>query len=325
MKPWLLLFFFLWSAKGSGQNYIEYQKAFNRIDNDVSASDFRTALARLDSIYDNYGFIYAKHCIKALQISVTANDSIRAGKWLGRCFRQGVPLWIIRTDKITRESLKYPDTKETLKKYDSLHAVYLSSINSDLAQKIDSLLEIDQKFTQKINNGSLPLRLTTYNWQWKRNNRKQFEAIRAITEKYGFPGERLIGLPAAYQDSVKCYGDISFYGATIYDRRAVTMLIHYFSSPRDDSNELLRKNVVSGYLPAEHYGILNDFLGENGRKRYSGNYYNIWHFDPKNNSEAIERRRKEIGLNTFRQQEKNRIVNRERRKNNTANSEILTE
>lgn len=325
MKNWLLFLFVLFSAKGFSQNYIDYQKTFNRIDNDVFASDFKTATVRLDSIYNNYGFIYAKHCIKALQISVTANDSIRADKWLAKCFRQGVPLWIISADQITRKSLAYPATKETLKKYDSLHAVYLSSINNDLAQKIDSLLEVDQKYTEKINNGSLPLRLTTYNWQWKRNNRKQSAIIKKITEEYGFPGERLLGLPQVYEDSVACKKDVLFYGPNLFDRRAVTMLIHYFSSRRDDMNDLLRKNVESGYLQPEFYAILNDFLGENGGKKYNDNYYNTWHFDPKNNIEAVEKRRNEIGLNTFKRQEENRILNRERRKNKTANSEILTE
>jgi hypothetical protein len=90
---WLLIL----SSPSFGQDYIEYHRTFHRIDEDVLARNYPLAIDRLDSIYANYDFIYAKHCFKALQICITANDSIKADKWLTKSFQQGIPLWMIRT------------------------------------------------------------------------------------------------------------------------------------------------------------------------------------------------------------------------------------
>ena len=91
-----LLFLFL-TSNSFGQDYIKYQRIFNKIDEDVLSLNYKLAIERLDSIYSNFEFIYAKHCMKALQICVSANDSINAEKWLTKCFKQGIPIWIIRT------------------------------------------------------------------------------------------------------------------------------------------------------------------------------------------------------------------------------------
>ena len=37
------------------------------------------------------------------------------------------------------------------------------------------------------------------------------------------------------------------------------MLIHYFSSPRNDINEALRESVKQGFLPAYQFAAINDF------------------------------------------------------------------
>jgi hypothetical protein len=64
-----------------------------------------------------------------------------------------------------------------------------------------------------------------------------------------------------------------------------------------------------------------------GKKKYGEfEYYNVWHKDPDNSKDVdIDKRRKSIGLNSYEQQNRNMLVFRERRKNHTANSEIILE
>ncbi len=61
VKTVLLLFFF--ASQLHGQNYIQYQRTFNRIEDDVLSQNYHLAINRLDSIYSNYEFTFAKHCI----------------------------------------------------------------------------------------------------------------------------------------------------------------------------------------------------------------------------------------------------------------------
>ena len=310
-----------------GQNYIDYQKTLNRTDEDIITKNYDLALKRLDSIYNDFEFIYARHCIKALQICCYINDSIRADKWLTKCFKQGVPFWNIKTNDLTNKSLSYSTTKNTVYHYDSLYLLNESSININLSRLIDSLFAIDQKYTRKVNNGFILFRFTIYELQWLKNNKRQFAIIDTIIDHYGFPGERLIGLGNRKEDS-SAIKYLKFYSPIIEaDKRAYFMLIHYFSNPRKDINEKLIQNVIRGYIPASQFGTLNDFMARWGKHKYGNyQYYNVWHQDPnKENIESINARRQIIGLNGFEQQERNSRIEMDRRKNKKSNSEIILE
>lgn len=315
-------FFFRVQAQG----YIEYQRTFNRMDADISRNDLSSACERLDSIYRGYTFVYAAHCIKALQIACVQEDFVRADAWLQKSFLQGVPLWIIRNNAITRTVFENEQTAETLSQYDSLHAVYVVSLNEKVLAVIDSLYEIDQRKTRKVNDGFILLR-PFYFLSWYANNKRQARIIKEITEQYGFPGEQLIGIPGYYQDSAQANKAIDLYGPVINDFRAYIMLIHYFSNPRPDMNNLLLENVNTGCIPAYQYGALNDFQARWGnRKNRNSRHYNVWHTDSDTTHiPAIDERRQAIGLNLYKEQKMNEAIRFDRRKNRTSQLYIIPE
>lgn len=323
----ILLFALALAFTLSSQDYVTYQRTFNRIDEDVLDSNYTLALQRLDSIYHTYDFIYAKHCIKALQICCKANDSNRAALFLAKCFRQGVPLWIVRDNLLMRKSMAYSTTRYAISRYDSLRQVYRSSINLVLAGQIDSLFKIDQKRTGRINNAFIPLRYTIYYARWRHNNNKQFRALNEIIDKYGFPGERLIGIPPYYEDSSVSAKNIRIYGPDVSDFRAYFMLIHYYSNPGRDINDKLYTNVLSGYLPVSHYASINDYQAMWGRHKYgSYSFYNVWQNDPDTaNLPGINLRRAALGLNSFAQQERNDNLELRRRRQRWMSSCIILE
>jgi len=309
------------------ENYLEYHRTFVRIDNDILSNDLNLASIRLDTIYATYPFIYAAHCIKALQICCASNDSVRAGKWLQKAFRQGVPLWVIRNNGLTSGVYDFTQTQEIILQYDSLHAVYRSSIRRDIAARIDSLLETDQQKTRRVNDGFFLFRHTLYGLSWLKNNKRQFALINGIIDQYGFPGERLIGLPSYYEDSAQAYKNIQLYGPSLTDHRTYVMLIHYYSTPRKDINDKLISNTIGGFLPPDQFGGLNDFMARYGKNKYGDyRYYNVWHKDPdRQHLSEISRRRNAVGLSDPAEQTRNEKINMARRKSNTANSAILLE
>lgn len=327
MRPVTLFALFLALPSLGGQNYIDYQRIFNRIDEDVLSAKYTLALQRLDSIYSTYDFIYARHCIKALQICCKANDSNRAALFLAKCFRQGVPMWVVRNHELMRRSLHYSTTKHIVTGYDSLHEAYKASINLVLARQVDSLFEIDQRRTRRVNDGFILFRYTIYYPQWRHNNRRQFETIATIMDKYGLPGERLVGLPSSIDDSSVSARNILFYGPNLFDYRAYFMLIHYYSNPRRDINDRLYRNILNGNIPVSHYAAINDFLARWGEGKYgSYSYYNSWQHDPDtSNISRINQLRVSMGLNTFEQQERNIILNREWRKERSIGLQIILE
>ena len=311
----------------SSQDYFAYNHTWNRIDEDLSAQDYMSCCSRLDSLYEHYSFIYAQHCFKALQICAVNKDSLRASLWLKKAFLQGVNPWMIRANGLTNKLLEYGNCEKIMTDYPHLHAQYLQGINHTIRSEIDSLIEIDQACTEKVNNGFFLFRYTVYAWQWLNNNKRQFARIQEITNSYSFPSERLIGLPKTIQDSSINYKNFVFYGPNLGETHAYIMLIHYFSNPRPDNSQNLLSNVKNGFLPAYQFGALNDFRAKWGKGKHGVfNYYNVWHTDENPaHLQEINARRIAIGLNHYERQQQHLSINRERRKQKTANQEVVLE
>lgn len=326
-RPIIFLLFWLLINTALGQDYIEYHRFFNRIDEDVLSENYNLAMERLDSIYGAYEFIYAKHCIKALQICITANDSINADKWLEKCFKQGIPMWIIRTNEITNKSLTYSTTQKTLHNFDSLHSIYKASIDTNLREKIDRLLTIDQKYTRKVNDGFV-LFIPFYWLQWGIYNKRQFKQLKQIIETYGYPEEKLFGL-SNIQDSVAFAKHFIFWGPSeLRDARVQIMLQHCYSTWHKidfDFKDTLYENLRNGNMPAFQYALIIDVMLPDKQKYINDKYWLMDAFCGANCNEIINRNRYSVGRNTFEQEKRNTLLERERRKNKKANSEIMLE
>lgn len=286
------------------QDYIQYHKTFNKIDEDILSENYTRAIERLDSIYENYNYIFAQHCMKALQICCVVNDSTRASRWLEKCFKQGVPLWTIKTNEIAVKSLSYSTSANAIQHYDSLRYAYKSHINNKLAQTIDSIFQVDQKYTQKVNDGFILFR-PIYGLKWIRCNKQTFKAIDSITREYGFPGEKLIGLPATYEDSAQQIEYIKQYGIHLRQWQAYFMLLHYFSSARKiqhDFKDLLFENLKAGNLSSFQFATICNYIykySKHNKHKYESFNYNT------------DSNRISIGLNTIETERENteRVIN----------------
>jgi hypothetical protein len=323
----IFLIVVLWNCPIFGQGYIDYHRTFNQIDEDMIRRDFSSAIFRLDSIYNNYEFVYGKHCVKALQICVVAKDSIRANKWLQKCFRQGIPMWMIRANELTKISMTYLTAKQTVTTYDSFRLVYEASVDRQLSDRIDSFLTIDQKYTKKVNDGFV-LFLPYYWLRWGVNNKRQIKEFKKIIELSGFPEEKKIGLPTI-QDSMSFYTYFMFWGpAELRDSRMQVMLQHCYSTWHKtdfEFRDVLYKNLCEGNIPAFQYALISDFM-LSGKKIYEKHLFGLsGQFSRSKNAVSVELNRSSIGLNSSEQENRNTLIERNRRKNGQSNSEIMME
>lgn len=296
-------------------NYIDYQKRFNMVDELVLHRLYDKALPILDTIELNYDFIYARHCVKSLQICLVSNDSIRAEKWLKRCMLQGVPKWYLRNLPSTKGTSKYHSCKLLMRKYDSFYCIYRSRINHQLADQIDSMIETDQRLTKKVNDGFILTRHTYHGLKWLNNNRRQFEALKSIIQTYGYPGEHLIGLPEIWNDSTLFMNQERFEILYLNETRAFIMLLHCYSNRRENINNILLKQVEIGNLPSYQYASINDFIARKTKDPLKREYFNQWHTDPDTaNLIKIDKRRDSIGLNIYELKQRNdKLINARRR------------
>ena len=288
----------------TGQDYIQYHRTFNKVDEDILSENYALALERLDSIYNTFDFIYAQHCMKSLQICCVAGDSARAGKWLEKCFKQGIPFWIIQENEITRKSISYSTTQNAILHRDSLYAIYRSNVNATLAHTIDSLFEIDQRHTQKVNEGFFLFR-PIYSLKWIRYNKRTFKAIDNITKTYVFPGEKTIGLPEIYNDSASQAEYIRQYGIHLRQWKAYFILLHYFSTKRniqDDFKDILYENLKSGNISPFQFATICNYIYK--YSKHSKPKYEPYNYNTDSN-------RFSIGLNSIETEKENikRVIN----------------
>lgn len=321
-----LLLCFVNIAKG--QNYIQYQKTFNSIDQDIADNKYSQALIKLDSINQQYQFVYAKHCIKGLQICVKSGDSFRAQTWLARCMKQGIPMWYLRNNTLTNLALSYSNCNSTINHYDSLHAIYIKNIHYPLRKTIDSLMVYDQKYTQRMNNGFILLRYSVYYLQWRHYNKKQFKFVRHLIETYGFPDERLIGLPIL-EDSAQYAKHLHFWGPSEIRNASIQIMLQhcYSTSHKIDTGfiNLLKHNQMLGNTSAFQVAIVSDFMYGNKKKHLQFKY--LYHTKKQDSdlNASINLNRSTLGLNTLEQDKTNDGIDMSRRKTKTADSEIVLE
>lgn len=320
----ILLLLSLFHLNLYAADYFQYGHKISQIDNLILSNQISDCVPILDSLNLNYKFIYARHCIKALQICNSLNDENRSQTWLQRSISAGIPQWYFRNLNSIKNVFRFESCRKTFAGFDSLHNIYLHRVNRKLSHDIDSLFIIDQFRTDRVNNGTPVLRYTIYGLQWLNNNKKQFKLFEQLIHTYGYPGEQLIGLSEDYDDSAVFFrnGILRF---TQFDEYSVYfMFIHCYSSKRQSLDPYFLEAVKNGLLPAYQYASYNDFMASFGYKKYRNNFYNEWHEDPdKSHDSIINQRRLAIGLSSLEATRRKDKILTERFKNRSYHDSIF--
>ncbi|HTN18764.1 MAG TPA: hypothetical protein VL092_13825 [Chitinophagaceae bacterium] len=327
MPHFIKFFLLLLSFSASAQDYSAYQHCMNRVDRDIMTKNWASATQRMDSVYRDYEFIYARHCVKGLQLALLQQDEQRAAQWLGRGILQGVPLWVLRNNEVCRPVFELAATQAVLGRYDSLHRVYLSSIDTTLARRIQNMMDADTRYTRRVNDGFILLRHTLYGLQWMRHNKQQARELEQIIRQYGFPEEKLIGLPQSVEDSAELCWFAQREGVeqVLQNRQAFFMLLHYFSTKRKDLNALLLPQIAIGNLPPYQYARINDYLSRNTSAQRYPRYYDFGSMPDEEDLAGVDQRRDALGLPPYEEQQWKRQLHWDARRSSSLGREILLE
>jgi hypothetical protein len=294
----LLIFAFTQSSTiaQSSSNYIFEQQLFTAADKAYANGNYSLALRYCNQAYDSFTYIPARHCIKALSIAGLLNNENGITQWLKKCLEAGIPEWVLRKTAALQPIWKIRAVDSIIQEKEEYYRNYRLGIDTALADTINQMFAADQKATNLVNDGYW-LWKPWYYLKWRWLNKKHAKIIKRMSLEGGFPGERRVGLSPIWTDTIKNKTILAIYGPDIEDVRAYFMLIHYYSDRRENPGELWLNQVKQGFLPAQHYAAICDFIAEFGNKANRNSHFNQWHADksPERRNQ-INLRRQTIGL-----------------------------
>jgi hypothetical protein len=336
MKIYLLLLFTISFNIAFSQNYIEYNKLITKAENHILDSNYTEAIVNYTEAFKKFDFVFAKHCYTALQATSLSKDSTKAVFFLRKGIKQGLELDLLENAPLISNLSKNTWWNNFIAtEYDSLHAIYLSKINVRLRDQLIKLATLDQLYTKKLNKYRfriIPQIIAYRNWKTEIGKLVEIELLTMI-EKYGFPGEKLVGINTniRFEDTISNDLMISQLKKGIGGPESINahlILIHYISGRKNKIDFHLLENLKNGNINAIQFASIQDFSMKCNSEIKIG-YFNQWHRNP--DTSAIvndDINRISIGLEDFetlrRKEKRNWKIQKEISNNNVNHIKIWT-
>lgn len=243
--------------------------------------------------FEEFEFRFARDCIHAVEIAAAASDTGLTAFFVEAGLRQGIPIAFYQQKATLNWFRKTENWLQVGAKADSLHQVYLQSINQALREEINQLFAEDQQ-----------IRARYYKWynflakpfiarKWRKLNKQQVERLIDITREYGFLGERLIGIDLPTHHPKINANQLSA-------GMPIVILVHHYSKPNASIDELLFEQLKLGYIDEMHFATICDFEAEFGRKKFEKRgYYGLRFGQRGRKTNYYDNKRKTIGLPSF--------------------------
>ena len=310
LKTYTLFLCILFSFSAAyAQNYFDYHRLVVKAEKDILEKKPIRALHKYEKLFQTYNFIYAIDYFTAAQLATQLNQQERAIGYLRKGITRGISLKLITDNSILSDLQSHAEWKQLVTDYDRLHEMYLKSIDQELCQKVNELFQSDLIITGSLTDAG-KFSTTFVGMKWKKQIRRNGEALIEIIKKHGFPGERLIGLDECENTMTDDQQHIVGRNVLLNSKMTFIMLMHYYSEPNRDINAILFNEVKKGNMPPSQYAVIQDYLTEWGNGRFGDyNFYNQWRIELESGEErAINERRAAIGLGTY----KHKITKRTR-------------
>lgn len=288
----IIITFFISHYSTAQADYFEYYQQVNKAKL-LAAENQNDEAARLyKTTFEKFPFRFARDCVNAVEISsVTPNDSATA-YFMAAALKQGIPLAYFAQSPKLANFRATENWKELSDKAASFRQTYEASINPEIRDEINSMFAADQAIRKRFYHWSNYWQRPFLGAKWKRLNTQQVERMMQITEEYGFPGEKLIGIDLPeHHEKIEAHQ----FSAGM----PIILFIHHYSQPNASFDSTLVEEVKKGNLNNEHFATICDYEAHFGKNRYPNfGYYGLrlW---PKNMSKsAFDAQRKKIQLLT---------------------------
>jgi hypothetical protein len=304
MKIFIIIILVFSSVFVKAQDYNEYYNGINKAKLFIAQDSLEKGISHYFSTFEKFDFIFVRDCYNAIELSALVKDSLNLEYFIRRGIKQGINFEQILRTKIVSEFQTSTFIKKIENEKDSLEKIYINSVNWELRNEIIEMFEQDQLIRKKYYSTFL-LKRKKIGREWEVLNKLQVERLIELTKKFGFPGEKLIGI-----DTKKMHYKIddNYMSAGM----PIIIFIHHYSQPNESYNSILKNEIQSGNLYNEHYAIISDFQYTYGKEEFGSIPCYSKRFNPKESNEKIDINRLDIGLlsllNTNKLQSRNYIT-----------------
>ncbi|MEM6265120.1 MAG: hypothetical protein AAGI38_21610 [Bacteroidota bacterium] len=245
-----------------GQDILAYYAQINKARLLAVEAKYEQAARAYKQAFETIDVGFARDCVHAVEVSSMAgNDSLTY--YFIRCgLSRGIPISYFDQKAglgNVRSSPFWPMIQEEAH---ALQEAYELSINEGLREEINEMFEADQRIRKRYYHWANFLLRPIFDKKWENLNRNQVNRMVQITQTYGFPGERLIGIDLpAFHEKI----DVDQFSAGM----PILIFIHHYSQPNVSHDSLLLEEVLKGNLYHEHFATICDYEVKFGKGKYS--------------------------------------------------------
>ncbi len=292
----ILLHLFTISSQSSSDSnmfnldFIKYYEGINKARMYMVEEDYENAIKWYKLSFLNHSFEFARDGINAAELAAYVQDERQTLYFSIVCVQRGVELAYFESHPDFEFFRASESWTFFTRRYPALRREYLESINQDIRKEIEQMFLEDQAIRKRYYRWYNLLFRSVIAVEWEALNREQVNRILEITEKYGFPGERLIGI-----DDASIHENLS--GDRYSCGLPIVILLHHYSRANPSVSNVLKEAVLSGELFNEHFATISDYEAEYGQGLYENDgYYHVRFNQTKGDTNAIDMKRKKIGL-----------------------------
>ncbi len=296
VKAWVMLLFLIPNIL-FGKNYIDYYKGINNGKLSAADQNIQESIQSYYSTFEKFDFVFARDCYNAIELAAFVKDTVNLAYFIRRGIRQGLKYdQILKIENVAQFS-ESTFLKIIEKEKPVLENSYKKKVNWKYRKIIIKMFKEDQDMRKRYYDAPF-FKRRKIGLEWERLNECQIEEIIKMTQLYGFPGEKLIGI-----DTQEMHPKI--YTSNCSAGMPIVLFIHHYSQPNKSYDSLLFEQVKLGNLYNEHFATICDFEAEFGKDEFEN--YGYFAFKQKLkrvNEEEINNRRKEIALLSINEFEK---------------------
>lgn len=240
---------------------MEYYSLINQAKKAVIDNQPERASNLYFKAFEEFDFEFARDCFNAIEISLFVGDNERTQYFVKKAIRRGVPIKFLTDHAPLQPFIQTNYWVEVLTVSEELITLYKQGIDHELRTEVIAMFSDDQKIRKKrYKTINFPFR-PFIDRKWKKLNAQQVNRIIEITEKKGFPGERLIGIGLNWMHEKVGNSQLSA-------GMPIVLMIHHYSQPNSFPKNLLLKEIEKGNIHNEHFATIADFQVEYGKGKF---------------------------------------------------------
>lgn len=248
-------------AKAPTKDYLKYFKTTQQARLLVLQHEYDAAVDLFYTLFQNHEFVYARDCINAAEVAVLNHNDTAAAYFVARALKQGVPLHFFEEHQKMASLKTTSHWQHVVANEADYYQEYLSNINLEIRDEINAMFLADQALRTRYYKWYNVLWRSFMRKKWEQLNAQQVERMMEITDQYGFPSERLIGI-----DPPEVHPNISNHQFSA--GMPIVLLIHHYSQPNVSHHAVLLEQLRNGYLYNEHFATICDFEVRYGKSKY---------------------------------------------------------